>query len=125
MMSGASGVVPSWPLGLKLCSDLNVHLPLPSGIISNTVPDSCAPPSAVVPYKLPAESKVSGAEGTPPVVPLNLCSTLNFHFPPDGIRVKILPLPDAPREVVPYRLPAVSKITPPSGVAPSDPLVKS
>ena len=116
MIRPASGSAPLVPL--NEASVVIVPLPWAS---SKTVPSLEAPPSAVVPYRLPLLSMIRPASGFAPLVPLNDASVVIVPLP--WASSKTVPSPEAPPAyVVPYRLPLLSMIRPAYGFAPLVPL---
>src|SRR5580704_13868808 len=113
-------------------STASVQPPSDCGDSSNTTPQpvpphSELPPAEVVPYRLPVWSKSKTDAGYAPSAESKLCSVVNL---PVVSSLKTTPNPISqspmppPWKVTPYRLPTVSRITPASGMQPSEPPVK-
>src|ERR1700730_4283432 len=86
----------------------------PAGVTLNMPPQPMLPPFTVVPYRFPFLSITKVAAGSWPLPPhVKSCSRVSV---PLGASLKTVPqLLQAPPPVVPYRLPAPSRITPPTG----------
>src|ERR1700680_1592587 len=96
--------------------------PLDWGLSWNTEPQPSIP--TLVPYRFPSASKARSVCGGPSLSFANAYKILSFQPPwAFGPNLKTVPYPSLlpPATVVPYRLPALSKITPASGNAPSLP----
>src|SRR5271170_5721222 len=124
-MRPPAGIPPSLP-PVKLYSTLSVQPPF-EGVSSYTTPAPNFPPWAVMPYRFPAASKISPAQGYDPSMHVeagqNLSRTFSFQLPFEpGVSWNTTPQPPVqelpsspPSKVVPYRLPAWSKINPAKG----------
>src|SRR5579871_1522239 len=71
----ASGPLPSEPTA-KLCNTIC----FPDGLNRNRVPAAPLPPSTVIPYRLPALSRVNAACGLEPSLLSNVNGTENDRF---------------------------------------------
>ena len=98
-----------------------VIVPLPWAS-SKTVPSSLAPPSSVVPYRLPLLSMIRPAYGSAPLVPLNEASVVIVPLPWASSKTVPSLRMAPPADVVPYRLPLLSMIRPAYGCSPLVPL---